>query len=970
LTFTPSFSLTCGNTSSQTFTVNNPNNVTGITEYKFDLGSSSNGWLYNGSDAPQIINNVGNSITLTPKCGAIPSNIAVSVYQNNNLYKSYNCAVNMVNPTLSITSSSANSGNVICNGASATYSFNGLPCGSIVTWSLPSGSLSSIDCNTCGTPTITATSTGNENLSLQATATGGCLQANTAPVIQPVQIGANSVKIVTWQKNKGNFTDAYRPKGLPIMDIVQNIDEVYEYYSCYAGKTIYSNLDIQNAVSVKFNFINYKGSRYSFPKVSYYGGKQYPNLVSFNLAHLGESVTLQIIAVDLCGNISESDYNFKADANAPAPPAPCNHYTVNQSTIGLKTIHVSVSNNITAPCYARMAKDESPLTTETIEAILIYNKGGEVVKKIGVENLDSKMTDINLSDLDEGTYIIEIRGLKEYKELLTFHLYNTDEIKLAEDIATGNVIINKKDADDRLYVMQLELFNELMTTKTYLLENSDILKSFVEKAMGGSFEMAFNINNLLENNEIDKANDLLSFWIPTNQIDKNYIRYFNYYIRFKNGDEFGDDEIQDMFDLASMCPLTSGEIINAQRTLYYYITKDNTSFDYTCNAPDATCVRTLSNPEICTTTTSDPKQINRFKVFQDGDTPTNLDVMVDNTTLDEFAKLNFNTDDLLNEQIQNVRVYDAAGNLAIEKDNIADKKVSIDLSGLDEGSYYIQIDGNKEYKEQQNFKYTIAKSEAQVAEDIASGKTVINTSEADDRREVMKHQLYKELRGNYDLLNRSSILQDFYVRHKKSDIGMINKINDAFNNYDITTAQNLIANWQPHNKQGQNCLDYYNHFINYLNGEKPSEEEINNIYTLANGCSQIEGEIVFAARSLYNYFTQAGDDFSSACGGTGLRVKNHTTPVTRKVKHSETNTVIYPNPSNGNFTIKFPFSTSGLNTVKVLDQTGKILLQKTVISGVQNISLNQGIASGLYTVQITNSVTGKTENQKLIVNKQ
>lgn len=43
LTFTPSYSFTCGNTSPQTFTVNNPNNVTGITEYKFELGSSSNG---------------------------------------------------------------------------------------------------------------------------------------------------------------------------------------------------------------------------------------------------------------------------------------------------------------------------------------------------------------------------------------------------------------------------------------------------------------------------------------------------------------------------------------------------------------------------------------------------------------------------------------------------------------------------------------------------------------------------------------------------------------------------------------------------------------------------------------------------------------------------------------------------------------------------------------------------------------
>jgi len=354
-------------------------------------------------------------------------------------------------------------------------------------------------------------------------------------------------------------------------------------------------------------------------------------------------------------------YNYLTQAGAIAPV--CNHYRIKQIKQAFKTVHIEIAKNITSPCYARMAKDESPLTTETIEAILIYNKGGEVVKKIGVENLDTRMTDIDLSDLDEGTYSMEIRGLKEYKEMQTFRLTANSELSIAEDIATGNVIINKTDADARLYVMQQQLYNELQTTKSELVDNSKILALFVEKQKGGNFGLAFNINNLLENDELDKAKELLSLYIPTNQIDKNYISYFNYYIRFKNGDSFGDDETQDMFDLASMCPLTSGEIINAQRTLYYFITKDNTSFDYTCNAPDATCIRTLNNPDICINTSTDPKRINRFKVFQDGDTPTNLDVMVDKTTLDEFAKLNFNTDDLLNEQVQNVRVFDAAGNL-------------------------------------------------------------------------------------------------------------------------------------------------------------------------------------------------------------------------------------------------------------------------------------------------------------------
>ena len=833
---------------------------------------------------------------------------------------------------------------IICN--SESYTIANLPTGSLVTWSVyPSLASIATNGNTANLTTI-----NNGDINLTATVTNLCLTV-TPPIVitKPIHLGVPQ----TLSNPGGMFTSSG-----PAMSYTTAINGNETWYPC-AGYKVYPNIFSDDNTKYNWTVVNRRG-----PILS-------TNPPMFYFYSSNQTATIRLTASNECGSIIK-EYNFisRNCNNTNNPANPCNHYSLKQSSLQFKKVHVEISNNVTAPCYARMAKDESPLTTETIEAIIIYNKGGEVVKKFGVENLDARMTELDLSDLDEGVYSMEIRGLKEYKELQTFRLTANNEKDIVEDIASGNIVINKADADDRLYVMQQQLFNELLTTKTDLLDNSEILRSFVEKQMGGSFGMAFNISDLLENNEIDKAKDLLSSWIPTNQIDKNYIRYFNYYIRFKNGDDFGDAEIQDMFDLANLCPLNSGEIINAQRTLYYYISKDNTSFDYTCNSPEATCIRTLSNPEICYNASTDPKRINRFKVFQDGDTPTNLDVMVDKTTLDEFAKLNFNTDDLLNEQVQNIRVFDAAGNMAIEKDKIADKQVSIDLSSLAEGNYYIQIDGNKEYKEQQNFKFAVAKSEAQIAEDIACGKTVINTQDADDRKEVMKHQLYKELRGNYDLLNRSSILQDFYVRHKKSDIGMINKINDAFNNYDVTTAQSLIANWQPHNKQGQNCLDYYNHFINYLNGEKPSDEELDNMYKLANSCSQTEGEIVFAARSLYNYITQAGDDFSSACGGTGLRIKNHTTPVTRKTKQSESNTVIYPNPSNGNFSIKFPFGSSGLNTVKVLNEMGKVLFQKTVISGNQNFSINQGLSSGVYMIQITNSITGKTENQKLIVNNQ
>ena len=55
-TLTPTTTaLTCGTTSPVTFTVNNPGNVTGITNYSWHLGATPNGWkLPNGSAAPQL----------------------------------------------------------------------------------------------------------------------------------------------------------------------------------------------------------------------------------------------------------------------------------------------------------------------------------------------------------------------------------------------------------------------------------------------------------------------------------------------------------------------------------------------------------------------------------------------------------------------------------------------------------------------------------------------------------------------------------------------------------------------------------------------------------------------------------------------------------------------------------------------------------------------------------------------------
>jgi len=228
----------------------------------------------------------------------------------------------------------------------------------------------------------------------------------------------------------------------------------------------------------------------------------------------------------------------------------------------------------------------------------------------------------------------------------------------------------------------------------------------------------------------------------------------------------------------------------------------------------------------------------------------------------------------------------------------------------------------------------------------------------------LQQELYQKLKADATLADNSTVLQNFMLTKEQGSFGTIDKINEALYNYDITAAQTLINAWLPTTNLELNSLQYYNYFIKYLNGGTFTNNEMSDMFSFANLCPQKNGEIIFAARSLYNYITQLDETFPTACGNNLARgyVK-----VDAKAKVQVNSVSIYPNPSKGNFSIKFPSASRGLNTVKVLDTYGKTILQQSIISGIQNININKTLVIGIYTVQITNSITGKTETQKLII---
>lgn len=87
-------STTCQTQTSKTFTVNNPKSIPGVTGYNWNLGTQPNGWLYNGSPAPQFINTSNNTLTLQNAINApVLISPTVTVMVNNLAWGSYTSTV-------------------------------------------------------------------------------------------------------------------------------------------------------------------------------------------------------------------------------------------------------------------------------------------------------------------------------------------------------------------------------------------------------------------------------------------------------------------------------------------------------------------------------------------------------------------------------------------------------------------------------------------------------------------------------------------------------------------------------------------------------------------------------------------------------------------------------------------------------------------------------------------------------------
>lgn len=133
-------SIACGSTSPVTFTASNVNSIptNTITDYTWNVGTTPNGWLHNGSPASATISTgTTNNITLTPSSGTL-SNISATVTAGGNTFNTNTSAI-ATTTSFTITGDAS-----FCS--SSNYSVN-VPSGTSVTWSASPGGVVSLSQN-------------------------------------------------------------------------------------------------------------------------------------------------------------------------------------------------------------------------------------------------------------------------------------------------------------------------------------------------------------------------------------------------------------------------------------------------------------------------------------------------------------------------------------------------------------------------------------------------------------------------------------------------------------------------------------------------------------------------------------------------------------------------------------------------------------------------------------------------------
>lgn len=232
-----------------------------------------------------------------------------------------------------------------------------------------------------------------------------------------------------------------------------------------------------------------------------------------------------------------------------------------------------------------------------------------------------------------------------------------------------------------------------------------------------------------------------------------------------------------------------------------------------------------------------------------------------------------------------------------------------------------------------------------------------------------KFAVYRALLEDTTLLATDTILQNFKAAAGAGNIGKFFALEQYLSAADYASAATTLSAISPVDSVETGLKQLYNIYLHSKSDTYNATDE-SELIALANSCPAQMGIGVYQARVLLNSIYDVYFHYESSCGDT-----NHV--AYRKIRSNdefantttETNFMVYPNPSNG--VVYFTASNMGIESyqVRVYDISGKAIFMKEYTDGETINSIDLNLSNGVYLMQLTDKRNAQVHKQKFVIQK-
>ncbi len=170
----------------------------------------------------------------------------------------------------------------------------------------------------------------------------------------------------------------------------------------------------------------------------------------------------------------------------------------------------------------------------------------------------------------------------------------------AEYIALGKIPIPAADSLLRMYVMQQQLYSTLLANKK-LQNSSTILQQFFNKQRGSNFEQSYAISKSIAENDTASAYNKLQNFLPANRVDDHIRKFYTWVLNnypLPKAKQNAKLDLQEIFNIANLCPYKDGTVVYAARNLYNYLANKPVFFKDDCNTTVGKPITAISKSKV------------------------------------------------------------------------------------------------------------------------------------------------------------------------------------------------------------------------------------------------------------------------------------------------------------------------------------------------------------------------------------